>query len=92
MGPLFRNSKGRPWTGYSMACAVSKIRKRTGLDNRAVVYALRHNWATVALARGVPLATVDEMMGNSPEIVARVYSHLSDKKSLLVQAANSVRP
>jgi site-specific recombinase XerD len=91
-GPLFRNSKDRPWNRHSMACAVRKIRLRTGLDGRAVVYALRHQWATDALARGVPLATVAEMMANSPEIVARVYSHLSDKKALLLQAANAVRP
>jgi integrase len=91
-GPLFRNSHGNPWTDHAMANAVSKIRLRTGLDGRAVVYSLRHQWATDALARGVPLATVAEMMGNSPEIVARVYSHLSDKKALLMAAANAVRP
>ncbi|MDR3635701.1 MAG: hypothetical protein P4L84_18000 [Isosphaeraceae bacterium] len=54
--------------------------------------AFRHHWATNALARGVTLAIVAEMIGNSPEIVARVYSHLSDKKQLLLDAANRVRP
>jgi integrase/recombinase XerC len=91
-GPLFRNSRGRPWTNFSMSHAARKIRERSGLDGRSVVYALRHQWATDALANGIPLSTVAEMMGNSPEIVARVYSHLSDKKSLLLQAANAVRP
>lgn len=91
-GPLFRNTKGRPWTRFAMSCATALARKRTGLDSRAVVYALRHHWATDALAKGVPLSTVAEMMGNSPEIVARVYSHLSDKKQLLLDAANTVRP
>lgn len=91
-GRLFRNSRGRPWNEYSISCAARSIRYRTGLDSRAVVYALRHHWATDALARGVPLATVAEMMGNSPEIVAKVYSHLSDKKALLLEAANKVRP
>ena len=91
-GPLFRNSAGRAWNRHSINCAVRKIRERTHLDGRAVVYALRHQWATDALARGVPLSLVAEMMGNSPEIVARVYSHLSDKKALLLKAANQVRP
>ena len=91
-GPVFRNSRGNPWTEHSIAIAARKTRERAGLDSRAVTYALRHHWATDALARGVPLATVAEMMGNSPEIVARVYSHLSDKKSLLLKAANQVRP
>jgi site-specific recombinase XerD len=91
-GPLFKNSRGRPWTDNSIDSAVRKIRLRTGLDNRVVAYALRHHWATDALARGVPLATVAEMLGNSPEMVAKVYSHLSDKKALLLAAANQVRP
>jgi integrase len=91
-GPLFRNSRGRPWNEHSISCAVRKIRERAGLDERVVAYALRHHWATDALARGVPLATVAEMMGNSPEMVAKVYSHLSDKKALLLAAANQVRP
>jgi integrase len=91
-GPLFRNSRGNPWTEFAISLGIRKIRERTGLDERSVAYALRHHWATDALARGVPLATVAEMMGNSPEIVAKVYSHLSDKKSLLLDAANAVRP
>jgi site-specific recombinase XerD len=91
-GILFRNSRGQPWNEHSISHAVRKIRERTGLDGRAVAYALRYHWATDALARGVPLATVAEMMGNSPEMVAKVYSHLSDKKALLLKAANEVRP
>lgn len=91
-GQLFTNTRGKPWNRNSIRCAVARTRDRASLDERAVAYALRHHWATDALARGIPLATVAEMMGNSPEIVARVYSHLSDKKALLLQAANNVRP
>jgi integrase len=91
-GALFRNSRGNPWNEHSIACAVRKIRERAGLDGRTVAYALRHHWITDALARGVPLATVAEMSGNSPAIVAKVYAHLSDKKALLMQAADMVRP
>ena len=91
-GPVFRNTRGTPWKASTLDMAVRKARVRAGLDSRAVCYALRHHWATDALARGVPLATVAEMMGNSPEIVAKTYSHLSDKKALLLKAANQVRP
>lgn len=91
-GPLFRNTQGRAWSRSAINCAVRRIRGKTMLDGRSVVYALRHQWATDALARGVPLSIVAEMMGNSPEIVARVYSHLSDKKALLMKSANTVRP
>lgn len=91
-GPLFKNSRGNAWTKDSIKCAMARIRDRTGLDGRAVAYALRHHYITDALARGIPLATVAEMVGSSPEIVAKTYSHLSDKKSLLMDAANAVRP
>jgi integrase len=77
VGPLFRNARGNPWTSSAMACSVKRLRMRTGLDSRAVAYALRHQWITDALARGVPISTVAEMTGTSPEMIARVYSHLS---------------
>jgi integrase len=91
-GPLFLNSRGNAWTKDSIKCAMARIRERTGLDSRAVAYAIRHHYITDALAQGVPLSTVAEMVGNSPEVIAKVYSHLSDKKSLLMEAANRVRP
>jgi integrase len=91
-GPLFRNARGNPWTKDSIKCAMARIRDRIGLESRAVTYAIRHHYITDALARGVPLSTVAEMVGNSREIIAKVYSHLSDKKALLMDAANVVRP
>lgn len=89
---LFVNSKGRAWTINALEMACAKARDIGAISDAAVPYALRHHWATEALARGVPIATVAELMGNSPEIVAKHYSHLSDKKSLLLEAANRVRP
>lgn len=91
-GTLFKNSRGNRWNKDTWSKAARRVRELTGLGLTAVAYSLRHQWATDALARGVPLATVAEMMGNSPEIVASTYSHLSDKKSLLMHAANLVRP
>jgi integrase len=91
-GPLFRNSRGNPWTRHALASAMRRLRPRAGVDERAVCYALRHQYITDALARGVPIATVAEMTGTSPEMIAKVYSHLSDKKALLMAAANQVRP
>jgi len=61
-------------------------------DRPAVAYAIRHQYITDALARGVPVALVAEMTGTSAEMIARVYSHISEKKSLLLDAANLIRP
>ena len=92
-GPLFRNSRGKPWTEFSINCAARKAREKAGLlDNLAVAYAMRLQYITDALARGVPIALVAEMTGTSPEMIARVYSHVSEKKTLLMDAVNQVRP
>jgi integrase len=92
-GPLFRNSRGKPWTEHSIDGAARKARLKAGLhDSLAVVYAMRHQYITDAIARGVPIALVAEMTGTSPEMIAKVYSHVSEKKSLLMDAVNMVRP
>jgi integrase len=92
-GPLLRNSRGKPWNRYSINRAVRKARVKAGLqDSLAVAYAIRHQYITDALARGVPIALVAEMCGTCPEMIARVYSHISEKKALLLEAANRVRP
>jgi hypothetical protein len=93
------------WVAYSnphcslllrvLASSVLKVRVRPNqfdLIGREARRFLRHYRTTDALSQGVPLSAVAEMMGNSPEIVAKVYSHLSDKKALLMDAANAVRP
>jgi integrase len=92
-GPLFRNMKGQPWNTNSMNCATRQARKKAGLENNlAVAYAIRHQYITDALASGVPIAIVAEMTGTSPEMIAKVYSHISEKKTLFLEAANKVRP
>lgn len=92
-GPLFRNSRGGAWTRHAVNCAVIKARKKAGLgDDLMVAYAMRHQYITDGLARGVPIAVIAEMCGTSPEMIAKVYSHISEKKALFMQAANLIRP
>jgi len=92
-GPLFRNSRGKPWNKFSINCATRQARLKAGLQNNlAVAYAIRHQYITDALARGVPIAIVAEMTGTSPAMIAKVYSHISEKKTLFLEAANRVRP
>lgn len=90
-GKVFVNGRGDAWTRFAINCAVRRARKKTGLDNRTVCHSLRHQYVTDALARGVPIATVAEMCGTSPEMIVKVYSHLSDRKALLLKAAEDLR-
>ncbi|MGO9600138.1 MAG: tyrosine-type recombinase/integrase [Isosphaeraceae bacterium] len=92
-GPLLRNLRGKPWNKCSINCATRQARKKAGLGNSlAVAYAIRHQYITDALASGVPIAIVAEMTGTSPQMIAKVYSHISEKKTLFLEAANRVRP
>lgn len=92
-GTLFKNTKGKAWTRYSIAKAVQRTRGRVkgGVSDDCIPYAFRHHWATDAIARGVSISSVAEMMGNSPAVVASTYSHLSDRKSILIEGANMAR-
>lgn len=52
------------------------------------LYALRHSWATHALQRGVDPLTVSVLMGHrDPSTLAKVYQHLSQSPSYLLDQA-----
>ena len=93
-GPLFRNEDGAPWTRNAMACRFARLRKRLGLGPEATAYALRHGFVTGALERGVPIATVAELVGHADtQMVCRHYSHLAERREHLRGAAEqATRP
>jgi integrase len=91
-GPLFLNSKGQPWTRTALNTQVRRLRARTGLGHDVVAYALRHIFATDALASGLSLATAAQLMGHSsPSLLGKVYSHLEDRGDVLQAALGKVR-
>ena len=93
-GPLLRNPKGGAWTGDAVTSRIRDIARRTpgGLPHMTLK-GLRHLFATDALARGVPVATVAELLGHvSPAMLARTYSRLADRHEHLKEALHSVRP
>jgi integrase len=92
-GPLFRNRAGRPWNRNAVRCRFRRLREKLGLDPGVVAYAFRHTWATDALERQVPIATVAELMGHSDtSMVSAHYSHLHERREHLRAAARAVRP
>lgn len=91
VGPIFRNSEGRTWTHNAVGLAVRRLRERAGLGKEVVAYALRHGFATDALANGVPVALVAELMGHADLRMMGTYSHLSDRADVLREAAARAR-
>lgn len=91
-GPILRNSIGRPWTRKTVSKAFRDLRRRTGLGREATADSFRHLFVTDALAAGVPIATVAQLVGHtSSQMISRTYSHLHDRFSHLQEAASRVR-
>jgi integrase len=84
-GPLFRNAKGRPWTGGTVAGRFAYLQKKLGFP--VSVYSLRHTYATDALAADVDCQTVASQLGHRG--LATLYKHYQHliKKTAYMQAA-----
>jgi integrase len=92
-GPLFLNSKGRPWNGHSVACQMRRIRGRSGLGHETIAYAFRHRFITDALLSGKSSKLVAEMAGHqTTTMIDTVYSHLTEHGEEIASAVRDVRP
>jgi integrase len=90
-GPIFRNSRNQPWTKNAIQLRFRQLRKKLGLDPGVVAYCYRHAYITDALERGVSDATVAALVGHeSTDMIHRHYSHLSEKRSFLSNAATQI--
>jgi integrase len=87
-GPLFQNSRGKPWTHNAIRIRFRNLRKKLGLPAGVVATAMRHTYITDALEAGVPIATLSELAGHSStRMIEQTYSKLSERKEHLRAAA-----
>jgi integrase len=87
-GPLFLNSRGKPWTRNAVRIRFRNLRKKLPHLKRFFAYAYRASFATDALESGVGIAQVAELLGHvDTKMVMRHYSRLSQKVSHLRDAA-----
>ena len=72
-GPIFLNSRGKPWNKDSMKC---RFRKYNMPGLCATVF--RHSWVTRSLLAGIDPVTVGVLAGHKDlTMVAKRYSHLA---------------
>lgn len=91
-GPLFLNSKGRPWTKDSIKCAFTRLKERLGLPKELLPYSFRHTWTTNALLQGVGIAATAELLGHTDtSMVSRHYGHLDQHAQHLRDSLRKVR-
>jgi integrase len=84
-GPIFRNSRGNPWTAYAVNCRFCRLKEKIG--KKVCLYTFRHSFATRMLEAGTDALTVAVLLGHADvSMLARVYQHLShNPKHLLEQ-------
>jgi integrase len=92
-GYVFLNQWGRQWSESGLDHRFRQAAERLGIPRAAcVAYAFRHDFVTSALERGVPPATVAELVGHRGlSMIMRVYSHLHSRTEHLREAARDVR-
>jgi integrase len=85
-GPLFVTRLGNAWTSAALCWHLRRLEKELKIP-KLVTYCWRHTFITDALAKGLTADVVAELVGNSPQSVAKFYSHLESKRDALKAAA-----
>jgi integrase len=87
-GPLFRNSRGRPWTRNAVRIRFRNLRRKHPELRGIIAYTYRSSFATDALEGGVPDATVAAILGHTnTATLHNYYARLSGRLGHLKDAA-----
>lgn len=75
-GRVFTADDGAPMFPDSISQWFTKFVKRTGLP-KVTVHSLRHTYASLMIADGVPLVVVSDQLGHAqPSTTANIYAHV----------------
>lgn len=90
-GLLFPGEDGERMTANAIGLRLRRLCVRAGVKH-AIPYGYRHTFATDALAKGVPDATVAALMGHSgTAMLHKHYAHLTSRSQALRYALGQVR-
>jgi len=64
----------------SLYDALARMKRRTEVDKPLNPHALRHNFVTISLRRGVPESAIKHQLGHAPDsrVMESTYAHLKD--------------
>lgn len=89
-GPIFRNTRGEPWSKNSIKCAFQRLRKKLGWKQLNLTM-LRHSWCHQRLISGTDPVLVATLMGHSDlSMITKRYGHLSEGVEYLKQAVSEI--
>lgn len=87
-GPLFRNSRGRPWTRFAIRDRLRRLKAKGIIPEKTVAYSFRHGFATDALGNGVHAAELQQLLGHKDlSMISAHYGHLDQRGQQLREAA-----
>jgi integrase len=86
IGVLFVTCHGIPYNKGNIIKSFWRLEEKLGIKDLNP-YAYRHTYITEALERGLTADIVAELVGNTPQTIAKYYNHLSQKKDALREAA-----
>ena len=91
-GPIFRNSRGKPWTRNAIRIRFRTLREKHPELKGVIAYTYRSSFATDALEAGVPDATVASLLGHTnTATLHKFYARLSHKVEHLKDAAKKAQ-
>lgn len=79
---VFTTATGKPIDARNLLRAYKRLLKKAGVPYRKF-HALRHTYATKLFERGVPLKTVQMLLGHSDiSVTANIYTHVMPEKKI----------
>lgn len=92
-GPLFRGNRNhKAFTRNGIRCRFRRLREKLPHLTGVVSYTLRHTYTTEALANGVGIMEVAELLGHTnTDMVQAHYAHLDQKTQHMLEAAKKAR-
>ena len=89
-GPIFRNTKGRPWNKNSINSRFKRLKKKLGMPKLCATV-LRHSYAHHQLVSGTDSHIVSKLMGHvDGRMLAERYGHIDQNPEFMLNQANRI--
>jgi integrase len=84
---VFAREDGLPYHRNAVSKALDRAITKAGLEKRLTPHGLRHTFASLLLADGVPVPEVSALLGHKDSYVTwKIYAHFVRKESTAVQS------
>lgn len=92
-GPIFVNTRGRPWNRRTLGQQLRRLKARHGITTPATLHGIRHRLASAAIAAGAPIKLIAAQLGHSScAVTERYYTHLEGEMDAIRDAARLGAP